>query len=70
MRSARAKIVKGKIVTRAKFPEGTKLLLLVDEPQPEVELDGEDRRALDEAIAAARAGALIPWETLRASLRI
>lgn len=69
MRSARAKIVKGKIVTRAKFPEGTKLLLLVDEPQPEVELDEEDRRALDEAITATRAGTLIPWETLRASLR-
>jgi len=37
MRTARAKIIKGKVVTRAKFPEGTKLLLVVDEQQPEVE---------------------------------
>lgn len=69
MRSARAKVVKGKIVTRAKFPEGTKLLLVVDEPQPEVELDADDVEALDAAITAAREGKLIPWETLRASLR-
>jgi hypothetical protein len=69
MRSARAKVVKGKIVTRAKFPEGTKLFLVVDEPQPEIELDDDDLKALDDAIAAAREGRLIPWETLRASLR-
>lgn len=69
MRSARAKVVKGKIVTRTKFPEGTKLLLVVDEPQPEVELDADDVRALDDAIAATREGKLIAWETLRASLR-
>jgi hypothetical protein len=69
MRTARAKVVKGKIVTRAKFPEGTKLLLLVDEPQPAVELDDDDLEALDAAITAAREGTLIPWETLRASLR-
>lgn len=68
MRSARAKVVKGKIVTRTKFPDGTKLLLLVDEPQPEVELDEDDQKALDDAIAATRQGKLISWETLRASL--
>jgi hypothetical protein len=59
MRSARAKVVKGKIVTRTKFPEGTKLLLVVDEPQPEVELDEDDMRALDDAIAATREGKII-----------
>ncbi len=47
------KVVKGKIVTRAKYPEGTKLLLVPDEPQPEIELDAEDRVALDEAIEAS-----------------
>jgi len=30
MRTARARVVNGKIVTRAKFPEGTKLVLVVD----------------------------------------
>jgi len=32
-------------------------------------LDNEDRRALDEAIAAAREGKLIPVETVRALLQ-
>lgn len=31
MRTARAKVVNGKVVTKAKFPEGTKLLLVIDE---------------------------------------
>lgn len=69
MSSARAKVVKGKIVTRTKFPDGTKLLLVVDEPQPEIELDEDDLQALDDAITATREGKLISWETLRASLR-
>ena len=69
MRSARARVVNGKIVTRTKFPDGTKLLLVLDEPQPQIELDQEDLEALDEAITAAREGKLISWEALRASLR-
>lgn len=69
MPAARAKVVKGKIVTRAKFAEGTKLLLVVDEPQPVVQLDADDLKALDEAIAAAREGKLIPWEALKQTLR-
>ncbi|HST38899.1 MAG TPA: hypothetical protein VLK58_05295 [Conexibacter sp.] len=69
MRSARAKVVNGKIVTRAKSSEGTKLLLVIDEPQPEIDLDDEDQKALDEAIEAMREGKLIPLETVRALLR-
>lgn len=69
MHTARAKVVRGKIVTRAKFPEGTKLVLVVDELQPGIELDDEDRQALDEAIAATRNGKLIPLDTVRALLR-
>lgn len=69
MRTARAKVVKGKIVTKAKFPEGTKLLLVANDAQSEIELDDEDKRALDEAIAATREGKLIPLETVRALLR-
>ncbi len=69
MRTARAKVVNGKIVTKAKYPDGTKLLLVPDEPQTEIELDEEDRKALDEAIEASRRGKLIPLETVRALLR-
>jgi len=69
MRGARAKVVDGRTVTSTKFPEGTKLLLGVDEPQPEIELDDEDQKALDEAIGATREGRLIPLETIRVLLR-
>jgi hypothetical protein len=64
MRTARAKVVKGKVVTKAKFPEGTKLLLVVDEPQPEVELDDEDVDAIRRARASIRAGKKIPMDLL------
>lgn len=69
MRTARAKVVNGKIVTKVKYPNGTKLTLVPDEPQPEIELDEEDRVALDEAIEATRTGKLIPLATVRALLR-
>lgn len=62
MRTARAKIIKGKVVTKAKFPEGTKLLLVVDEPQPEVELDDEDVEAIRRARASIRAGRKVPMD--------
>ena len=64
MRTARAKVIKGKVVTRAKFPEGTKLLLVVDEQQPEVELDDEDVAAIRRARASIRAGRKIPMDQL------
>jgi uncharacterized 2Fe-2S/4Fe-4S cluster protein (DUF4445 family) len=64
MRTARAKVVKGRVVTRAKFPEGTKLLLVVDEPQPEVELDDEDVEAIRRARASIRAGRKVPMDLL------
>jgi hypothetical protein len=69
MRTARAKVVNGKIVTRAKFPNGTKLFLVVDEPQPEVELKDDDEKAFDEAMAPVRRGEAIPLETFRAILQ-
>lgn len=68
MRTARAKVVNGKIVTRAKFPDGTKLFLMVDQPQPPIELDEGDEKAFDEAVAEVRQGKGIPLETFRAIL--
>jgi hypothetical protein len=64
MRTARAKVVKGRVVTRAKFPEGTKLLLVVDEPQPEVELDSDDVAAIRRARESIRAGRKISMDRL------
>jgi ABC-type protease/lipase transport system fused ATPase/permease subunit len=56
MRAARAKVVKGKIVTRAKFPEGTKLYLVVDEPVAPLELDAKEEAAIGRALSSVRAG--------------
>lgn len=64
MRSARAKVVKGKIVTRAKFPEGTRLLLVVETPQLEIEPHAEDEIAIKRARASIRAGKGIPMDRL------
>jgi predicted sugar kinase len=64
MRTARAKVVNGKVVTKARFPEGTKLLLVIDEPQPAIEPDEEDAAAIRRARASIRAGRKIPLERL------
>lgn len=69
MRTARAKVVNGKTVTRAKFPEGTKLVLVVAAPQPEIELQDDDETAFDEAMIAVRRGEATPLETFRAILQ-
>ena len=64
MRTARAKVLNGKVVTKAKFPEGTKLLLVVDEPQPEIELDESDVAAIRRARASIRSGRKISMDRL------
>jgi uncharacterized 2Fe-2S/4Fe-4S cluster protein (DUF4445 family) len=47
-----------------KSREGTKLLLVVDEQQPKVELDDEDVTAIRRARASIRAGRKIPMDQL------
>lgn len=68
MRAVRAKVVKGKIVTKTKFPDGTKLLLVVDEPTLPVELDAEDEAAISRALASTRAGKAISLAKFRTLL--
>lgn len=65
---ALARVVGGRIVTRARFPEGTRLLLHVDTPAPPVELTADDERAIDEALASVEDGGGIPLDTFRAIL--
>jgi hypothetical protein len=68
-RTATAKVVDGKVVTRAKFPEGTKLILLVDDPEPPIELDADDEKAIDRALASVRDGKGISLDRFRAILQ-
>lgn len=55
-RTAVARVVDGQIRTRARFPDGTRLIVHVDDPGPPVELTAEDERAIDKALASVRAG--------------
>jgi len=68
-RTATGRVVNGKVVTRAKFPEGTKLLLEVEAPAPIVELDAEDEQAIDRALASVRDGKGISLDKFRAILQ-
>ena len=68
-RIATGKVVDGTIVTRTKFPEGTKLVLQVEEPVSVVELDAEDERAIDRALASVREGKGISLDKFRAILQ-
>jgi len=67
-RIATGKVVNGKVVTRAKFPEGTKLILLVEDSAPLVELDAEDEKAIDRALVSVRKGKGISLDKFRAIL--
>ena len=68
-RIATGKVVNGKVVTRAKFPEGTKLILQVEDAAPIVELDAEDEKAIDRALASVRDGKGISLDKFRAILQ-
>jgi hypothetical protein len=69
MKSARAKVVRGKIVTRAKFPEGAKLTILMDDDRPPIAVDAEDEAAILRGIAEIEAGKGIPLAKFLAKLR-
>jgi hypothetical protein len=69
MKAARAKVVKGKIVTRAKFPEGADLTVVMREPASPTALTADEESALLGAIASIRAGKGVPLERFRALLR-
>jgi hypothetical protein len=69
MKAARAKVVKGKIVTRARFPEGAELTVVLREKQPPVELAAEDEEAMLRGLESVKAGKGTPLHQLRAILR-
>ena len=69
MKSARAKVVKGTIVTRAKFPEGARLTILMDDDGPPVDLSPDDEAAMIKGLASIKAGKGISLEAFRARRR-
>ena len=69
MRTVSAKVVRGKVVTRAKLPEGAKLTVFVHEPDAVIELDSEDAAAIARGSEEIRAGKFATATDLRAFLR-
>ena len=67
-RVASARVVNGRIVTRAKFPEGTKLIVQVEAPET-IELAVEDEAAIERALASVRAGKGISLDKFRAIIQ-
>jgi hypothetical protein len=68
MRTVGAKVLKGKVVTRAKLPEGAKLTVFVHEPV-DVELDEEDEAAITSGVAEIRGGRYSSANDVRSFLR-
>ncbi|MBI2892151.1 MAG: hypothetical protein HYY06_01265 [Deltaproteobacteria bacterium] len=68
MKAARARVVKGKIVTRAKFPEGSELTIVLREREPPIDLTSEEEEAILRGIDSIRSGKGIPLRELRALL--
>ena len=61
--------MKGKIVTRAKFPEGAELTVVLREKQPAIDLTADEEEAMLRGIASIKAGKGVPLAELRAILR-
>lgn len=69
MRTFTAKVVKGKVVTRAKLPEGAKLTVFVHEADGDIQIDADDEAAIGVASEEIRAGKYVTGAELRGFLR-
>jgi len=69
MKAARARIVRGKIVTRARFPEGAKLTILMDDERPPIPVSAADEAAIAKGGAEIEAGKGLPLDEFLARLR-
>jgi hypothetical protein len=69
VRAVNAKVLKGRVVTRARLPEGARLTVFVHEPGVATELDGDDEAAIAAGAAEIRAGQYTSAAQLRAFLR-
>jgi hypothetical protein len=69
MQVASGKVINGRIVVDADFPEGTEVMLLALDGEETFEVDDELRAVLLESIAQADRGETIPAEDLLRELR-
>lgn len=69
MRAVRATVVKGKVVTRAKLPEGARLTVVVHEDDESIELGAEDEAEISRGIAEIKSGEFVAADRARSFLR-
>jgi hypothetical protein len=53
---AQGRVVNGAVITEAKLPEGARVAVLIDDHEPEFNLDPEDEHAIEAATKALDAG--------------
>lgn len=66
MRAVSATVVKGKVVTRAKLPEGARPTVVVHEGDEPIELDAEDEAEISRGIAEITSGQFVRADRARA----
>jgi len=69
MKIARGRVVKGAIVSRARFPDGSKLTLICHDDRSPLKLDPDDEAGILEGIREFASGKGMPISRLRAKLR-
>jgi predicted transcriptional regulator len=68
MKVARARVVSGAVVTRAKFPEVARLTILMEDDCPAIELDTDEEEGILRGLADAKAGRTVSLDRARAKL--
>ncbi len=69
MKIAQGRVVRGAVVTRSRFPEGTRVTLVEHDERSPIGLDPDEEAAIMRGIAEIEAGRGIPVTRLRAKLR-
>ena len=69
MHSVSAKVVQGKVVTRAKLPEGARLTVVVHDAAGDLDLHESDVAPIERADADIRGGEYVTAATARSFLR-
>lgn len=69
MRIATGRIVKGAVVTRARFPEGAKVHIIAEDDRPPVDLDPDEEAGMLKGLQEFAEGRGAPVTRLRSKLR-
>lgn len=69
MRIATGRIVKGAVVTRARFPEGAKVHIIAEDDRPPVDLDPDEEAGMLKGLQELEQGHGVSVARLRAKLR-